>query len=100
MISLPHGDDDSYIEEESHDTTAFAGMYAPSTPAPTTPAAAAPTAEELLASGGDYNSVFKSRPRVALSPTFGSGDADGDEEMVDENEVMEFIRSPLRGKRR
>jgi hypothetical protein len=76
------------------------------------PTASTPT-EELLASG-DYNSVFKSRPRIALSPTFSPSphkgsvrglnidmseeeirNAGGDDD--DDNEMMEYT-TPLASK--
>ncbi|KAF8253134.1 hypothetical protein K440DRAFT_627349 [Wilcoxina mikolae CBS 423.85] len=97
-MSLPNP---SFRVDDSLVTLAKAG------PVSTTPT------EDLLRSG-DYNSVFKSRPKIALSPTFSpspdrdvpvkglniniTGDNFGDSDGDDEDEAMEYIASPLASK--
>jgi hypothetical protein len=63
---LDHDHDDRTMQSPIPDGRASQQSLAP--PDRILPTASTPT-EELLASG-DYNSVFKSRPRIALSPTF------------------------------
>jgi len=79
------------------------------------PVVSATPTEELIA-GGDYNSVFKSRPKIALSPTLSpspprdgapvkglnislAGEGDGNEDDEDD-EMMEYISSPMLAKAR
>lgn len=82
------------------------------------PAAASTTPTEDLLRSGDYNSVFKSRPKIALSPAFSPSpawdvpaaavglnislaeDAATNDVDDDGDEVMEYISSPLTNKGR
>ena len=102
-------DDDDEEEEDEYDdeaeeTLLIQGHWELNRPRPPPPVSNTPT-EELLASG-DYNSVFKSRPKIPLSPPTSSMQGgpvrglnillDGeDEDEVMEDEDMEYIPSPL-----
>lgn len=81
-------------------------------PIRTEPQLAATTPKEELLASADYNSVFKSRPKIAMSPTMtpskspprglnismiGDGDRFDDYDN-DDDEVMEYISSPLADK--
>jgi hypothetical protein len=97
-MSLPNP---SFRVDDSLVTPAKAGLVS------TTPT------EDLLKSG-DYNSVFKSRPKIALSPTFSpspdrdvpikglniniNGDNFADSDNGSNDEEMEYISSPLASK--
>lgn len=108
-MTLPPDEDEPEVQESPTRTRNNNLIAAPGQP----PVVSATPTEDLIA-GGDYNSVFKSRPKIALSPTFTpspprnggpvkglnismtGGDDDSDDE--DEDEVMEYISSPLTSK--